>query len=220
VSAGGTAGKKGNGAGGTVSPVSCPPSSDEAGATSSGGEADAPLFHRAAPACCPALRGPAPPANVASGTPYGPDCSSDAVCTEGANGRCFPDEGLVMESGCSYDKCFTDSQCPSLSACHCRDSAADSTPNVCLPVGTCTVDADCGLGGYCSPSPSPPAGIVPGCGYPNFAYYCHTKKDTCTNASDCPIPEPSQIGIELFPVCVYDPALQHWGCDQSACLPP
>jgi len=128
-----------------------------------------------------------------------------------------------MDPGCSYDECFTDSHCPSLSPCLCRTSAADNTANVCLRGGNCAVDADCGPGGYCSPSPSPPAGHDPGCGYANYAYYCHTKTDTCINASDCPAavpPDPQDTVEGWFPICAYDQTLKHWGCGQSACFPP
>jgi hypothetical protein len=85
-----------------------------------------------------------------------------------------------MESGCSYDECFTDSHCPSLSPCLCRSSA-------------------------------------------RYAYYCHTKNDTCINASDCPAakpPDPQDVTEEWFPICAYDTTQQRWGCDQSVCLPP
>jgi hypothetical protein len=85
--------------------------------------------------------------------------------------------------------------------------------------GDCRIDADCGPGGYCSPSqvgvlcscPSPalcPPGThcEPGpctcddaCGH---AYYCHTSSDACIDDSDC-----SQGAT-----CNYDTVEKHWTC--------
>ena len=50
--------------------------------------------------------------------------------------------------------------------------------NVCYPAG-CRVDADCGPGGYCSPSPT-----LGCCGGPS-GFHCHTPQDSCLNDSDC-----------------------------------
>lgn len=78
------------------------------------------------------------------------NCTMDSDCTTGVNGRCgqwIPPPVL----GCSYDECFLDSDCGG-APCECRPSSSSSAPNVCVKGGNCTVDSDCGPGGYCSPS--------------------------------------------------------------------
>jgi hypothetical protein len=114
-----------------IAPVYCEPTAVEAG-TALEGDANVPLQHRPTPACCPSQRGPGP-----SGQPYGPGvasyladdaggCTSDLQCTAGVNGRCFPFEGVVGPGGCSYDECFTDSNCGSKTPCLCRSSSTDA----------------------------------------------------------------------------------------------
>ncbi|HVZ88830.1 MAG TPA: hypothetical protein VHG72_17805 [Polyangia bacterium] len=137
-------------------------------------------------------------------------CAADSDCTAGSNGRCFLNGGPVADCGtsCSYDGCAQDTDCPNDEPCVCRASAADSAANICLTGGNCRVDSDCGAGGYCSPSqvndfcfcPSPalcpdgstlcsagdqqvPCACGDACGH---AYFCHTKRDSCTDDSDCP----------------------------------
>src|ERR1700733_1886364 len=135
----------GNGLASDTDALSCEPAFVEAG-TGLAGNAEVPIYHRATPACCPSERGPAPLTQpYGSGTADG--CSSDSECTGGADGRCFPFEGLVGAPGCSYDQCFTDSDCPSGTPCLCRSSPADNSPNVCVPGGNCVLDSDCGPGG-------------------------------------------------------------------------
>src|SRR5262249_11512096 len=137
------------------------------------------------------------PSNIAS------TCASDSQCQNGPSGRCFPFEGLVGPGGCSYDECYTDSDCSSKSPCICRGSPSDNSANYCAPPGNCNVDSDCGQGGYCSPSFS-------GC-YQAATYYCHTAHDTCTNDADCPRVDagPSWAARDT---CAYDSAAQHWAC--------
>jgi hypothetical protein len=180
----------------------------EAG-TAPAGDAEVPLNHRPTHACCPSQRSPGP-----SGQPYSGSvnaCSSDSQCTAGVNGRCFPWEGLVSAGGCSYDECFTDSTCGSGTPCVCRASLTDDSANVCDPGGNCVVDADCGPGGYCSPS-TRSCYVNPG------PYYCHTPMDTCINDSDCPSVEASSCPV--FTSCAYDSDAGHWGCSNSVCCPP
>ncbi len=116
-----------------------------------------PQRHRPAGSVCPKERAPKTP-TVASACPDGGvsptlicQCSSDSDCTKGPNGRCgqwIPPPILA----CSYDECFDDSDCRSGSLCQCRPSSSSSAPNRCVKAGNCTVDSDCGPGGYCSPS--------------------------------------------------------------------
>jgi hypothetical protein len=187
--------------------ASCEPAFLEAG-TGVAGDAGVPLLHRAMPSCCPTQRGPAPLTQ-----PYGPGvastCASDSQCTSGADGRCFPFEGLVGPGGCSYDACFADSDCAG-APCVCRSSASDVAANVCAPGGNCTLDSDCGSGGFCSPSQL--------C-YGARAYYCHTASDACINDADCPAVDAGN-GCPVPQNCVYDPQAQHWSCSQQACCPP
>jgi hypothetical protein len=192
--------------------LSCEPAFLEAG-TGRAGDAEIPIYHRAAPSCCPTERGPAPGTQPYDGGIGGTanGCSTDSQCTAGADGRCFPWEGLVGPGGCSYDQCFTDSDC-SGAPCECRTSASDNTANVCAPGGNCALDSDCGSGGYCSPSQAcffyaPPT------------YYCHTASDTCINDDDCPLVDAGG-GCGVPRNCVYDPQAQHWACSQQACCPP
>lgn len=116
-------------------------------------------------------------------------CSSDQDCTSTPNnGRCgyiwYRDAG----PSCTYDECFSDSDCK-LGVCNCRqDPTHDDDsfgsgphPNYCMAAGNCRVDSDCGDGGagYCSPSPNG------GCRGFWLGYFCHTASDQCVDDSDC-----------------------------------
>jgi len=202
------------GSSGAIGPVPCNAVFADA-ATTSAGEAGVPLNHRAAGACCPSQRGPGP-----SGQPYPPgsSCLSDSQCVGGVNGRCSPDEGLVGLGGCSYDECFTNSDCPSGTPCVCRSSASDNGANTCAPAGgNCVVDSDCGPDSYCSPSP-------PSSCYERTLYYCHTAADTCINDADCAFADgggfPSASSPSVSATCTYDIQAQKWGCGQESCFPP
>jgi hypothetical protein len=78
----------------------------------------------------------------------------------------------------------------------------------------CHVDADCGSGGYCSPSPDPCT--LRGSPGPDFAgiigYYCHKParqctKDECTNAADC----------DGGAICQWSPSAATWDCRFGMC---
>jgi hypothetical protein len=175
-------------------------------------DAGVPVDHRTTAASCPTERGPGPPTQpYPQGQANG--CVSDSDCTAGTNGRCFPSEGLVGPGGCSYDECFTDSDCGPATPCVCRASATDDTANVCDHGGSCAVDSDCGPGGYCSPS-------VSGCGNSPAPYFCHTPYDTCIDDADCPTFDADASSCPTFSSCAYDPQAKFWACIQLTCCLP
>ncbi|HEX3851869.1 MAG TPA: hypothetical protein VHW01_12940 [Polyangiaceae bacterium] len=168
-----------------------------------GGDAGAPfpLNHRPSGLPCTAARAPVTP--TPSGfmcTPPGGaecQCTQDSDCTAGQNGRCQPRSPGPAGLQCSYDYCHNDDGCPQSSVCECRPDAGSQIANYCTKPGTCRVDSDCGVGGFCSPSQ---AGQW--CG---TLYFCHTPGDTCLNDSDCP-----SAGIS--PGCNFDLTSRHWAC--------
>ena len=44
---------------------------------------------------------------------FGEDCTADAQCTDGDNGRCMAPLGGAAVNQCSYDQCFSDADCDS-----------------------------------------------------------------------------------------------------------
>jgi hypothetical protein len=197
--------------GGTCISGVCRPPAQETGHLDGG----VPLYHRATAATCPSQRGPNtatfPPCSTA---PSPSCCSSDADCKDaGTNGRCF---GYFLGPPmCSFDECFTDSECPSGTPCICRSSSTDDSPNTCVAGGNCLLDSDCGPGGYCSPSPSPMECAGPG------PYYCHTSADTCTNDAECPAIDAGPGMLTGPSLCMYDLQAGHWACGLGTlCFPP
>jgi len=201
-----------------------------------------PLRHRPGGGVCPRERAPATPTPPSACPPDGGvtpmlicDCTRDADCTAGPNGRCgqwIPPPVLA----CTYDACFVDADCDAGVPCDCRASSASSAPNTCRGGGNCAIDADCGPGGYCSPSvldvfcacftpelcpdggggcyetlPSGETIPVPcecgdKCGH---GYFCHTAGDTCIDDRDC-----GGAGT-----CNYDVLHRRWDCSHAACPP-
>jgi hypothetical protein len=89
--------------------------------------------------------------------------------------------------------------------CECGGSAAEGRyANVCL-AGNCTVDSDCGSGGYCSPSYGTSCGAYGGVA----GYFCHTAEDQCTNDNQC-----VEGGTGY---CGYQPTTNQWTCIYSFC---
>jgi hypothetical protein len=141
-------------------------------------------------------------------TPVGPgncglsgsDCANDASCADGGlNARCIEAPGPAICS-CTIDACVTDSDCPQGQTCACHGSPYTySFGNQCVP-SNCRVDADCGPGGFCSPSVASQCG--PGAGDFCLGYYCHTPKDTCTNDADCGAAK----------ACIYSYSASAWQC--------
>ena len=108
---------------------------------------------------------------------------------------------------CDYDQCTTDASCPGTGTqvCSCQGQTAPSQLGYgsnCIQAN-CHTDADCGPGGYCSPT----YGL--GCGpfFGTEGWYCHTCADTCVNDSDCP----------TNAWCEYDPVVGHWSCNTGVC---
>jgi hypothetical protein len=66
------------------------------------------------------------------------------------------------------------------------------------------MDADCGDGGYCSPSWSPPCGS-------SVQFECHTPNDECVDDTDCGPPGTSAA-------CTYSQSLAHWVCASVECI--
>jgi hypothetical protein len=180
-----------------------------------------PALHRAAATPCTADRGPGVSAGSCIGNSNA-QCHSDADCTAGANGRCSQMPKGVCNQQCTYDKCTSDSDCTGGAPCACRrpDSGlpTDPPPNICVSESNCRTDADCGEGGYCSPTtiddvcgcigPCPDdAGQECWSGDCGHGYFCHTAKDTCVDDADC------QDGM----ICNFDLPSQSWKCGREAC---
>ena len=161
-----------------------------------------PEQHRPSAAACSEDRAPA-------GRPEGEgadwsSCTTDAECTEGTNGRCTGNSHDGWQ--CTYDQCFADDECGG-SVCAC-DGGWRSGANVCLG-GDCQTDADCGEGGFCSPSYGDCGeygGVV--------AYYCHTCEDECYDDSDCG-EDPNGWGGPGY--CMFNPTEGHWMCGYQQC---
>jgi hypothetical protein len=182
------------------------PSMREGSSPLDGTSGGAPVDHRAAGVACPQQRGPGMlPASCDYDSGPAPGCLHDSDCTQGNNGRCsHPDlTPAICVTACSYDECFSDTDCPAKTPCACRQSATDSTANTCVGGSQCRIDSDCGPGGYCSPS----AGF--GAFQCGIAYFCHTAADTCLNDTDCGAAK-----------CQYDRVAGHWHCGGATCAPP
>ena len=186
-----------------------------------------PMNHRAASSTCPAQRGPGSvsvDSSCYSNSIANISCVRDSDCTAGTNGRCDSGGPIACQAGCSYDTCFSDADCPSNQPCECRQTDSDSAVNTCETGGNCRIDADCGQGGYCSPSqvnnfcfcPSPalcgpddgycspgPCSCGDSCGH---GYFCHTPTDTCVDDSDCG-----------GGTCNFDTVANRWSC--AVCWP-
>ena len=180
--------------------------SDAGDPASDAAEPMAPQYHRASGECCPADRAPGDTFMMYNeGT-----CMTDSDCEAGVNGRCLSYQTFY----CSYDACFSDSDCAPRTPCLCRASPTSESANGCARGSDCATDSDCGPGGYCSPSPSPHYECGPGSG---ATYYCHTAQDECTNDSDCGWVDTGYSGSNL---CLYDTQSQRWACGTLNCTLP
>ena len=200
---------------------------DVGGPSDSGSEAPSPISwdgrvpmdHRASSSTCPQQRAagtvlnvgfPCPDGGLPSPTAFA--CAQDSDCTMGNNGRClsapiyvYPEDSgigpglLYCETLCSYDQCFSDSDCAARVPCACRYQPVYGEANLCLTEGNCAVDSDCGPGGFCSPS------VVMGGSPEGYGYFCHTPNDLCIDNMDCG-PDGSTSS------CQFDVAGGHWAC--------
>jgi hypothetical protein len=172
-------------------------------AGSGGGDAGAPfdagfrgpLSHRPVGEMCSHSR----PAGIRDMNAFG--CTSDAECDAGINGRCSVTSGGALMNRCTYDECFADSDCPAGVPCECRSIA---NANVCLTSSGCTLDAQCGDGGYCSLSKMSSFSC-------SETWQCHTPQDRCLNDFDC-----SDAGTGL---CAYDAINVRWDCALFCAIP-
>jgi hypothetical protein len=175
-------------------------------------DAHVPQYHRAAALCCPVDRAPGSTCEPdAAMDPSG--CIRDSDCTQGTNGRCLvlpylqPGTGLYEPDGafvvpgifgcmgeCTYDQCFSDQDCPGHVPCDCRTPLFFGNMNLCVTGSQCSVDSDCGPGGFCT--------------FSGNAYFCHQPSDVCFNDSDCP---QGTWGA----TCKFDTGTSHWICNQG-----
>jgi hypothetical protein len=130
-------------------------------------------------------------------------CLQDSDCTAGTNGRCG-NPGGPAGCDCSYDTCMQDTDCPTDQTCACHGSAYNDFGNTCV-AGNCRVDADCGAGGYCSPT-APAGGWCGDVG----GYYCHTPNDLCLDDSDCADTDAGAFAGPGF--CEYATTNMRWEC--------
>jgi hypothetical protein len=179
-------------------------SNKDSSTTGADGGGRVPKNHRAAVTTCPSARGSEESQIPDAGGQLG-SCSKDSDCTQGTNGRCTWSNGGAHVLSCTYDQCSSDSDC-SGTVCVCRPDGTSSDINFCgSSKSNCRVDADCGAGGYCSPSESSDTF----CFSEDSAYFCHTSSDECIDDADC--------GADGS--CNYDPSVKHWKCG-SLCSPP
>ena len=95
------------------------------------------------------------------------------------------------------DNCTSDSDCPSQTDCLCDynvgGAGGSGSMNLCLP-SNCRSDADCGPGGFCSPS------VYQRCARIN-GYFCHGPGDECGIDADCASGR-----------CAFASEVGHWIC--------
>ena len=168
------------------------------GANNRSCEIEAPEHHRPGGESCDMERAAGEASSMLDG-----DCSTDADCTEGMNGRCLV-ASRISRTYCSYDQCITDGDCGDAV---CRCGAAGSTEANGCYAGNCVTDADCGATGYCSPS-------LGSCGdyEGTVGYFCRTCADECVSDADCGGGEPGG------PFCAFEPGVGHWKCFNTHCV--
>ena len=169
---------------------------------------DVRIFHRAAADVCPDTRDPV--WEVPSECVDYPDtaCSSHEDCTEGSNGRCTMGIWGTRDCECSYDECFSDTDCGAGFLCGCGEQAPfENLPNNrCVSAG-CRTDADCDAG-YCMAVPyycDAPASVDD---LWIESFVCATDFDECRNHEACTCDD------ELA-VCRPESAGEPWTCGRG-----
>jgi hypothetical protein len=176
-------------------------SPESGGDTSDQGAGRVPLNHRPSDAQC-ATSAPAGNCSVPVNSFGDAGCLNDNDCTAGTNGRCLNGHGGPAICSCTADTCIQDSACAGGQTCACHGSPYTFGQGNTCTQGNCRVDADCGQGGYCSPSVSATScGVLVG-------YYCHTGADLCTDDGDC--------GSQSGQVCVRSSAPSRWECQTQS----
>lgn len=143
---------------------------------------DVGLDHRPAADACPDER---PAEEPACGSPDD-QCTVNADCTGGANGRCVLSV-MMGDCSCAYDECVTDDDCSRGRVCACAGVGTWSGTNVCVHA-ECHVDADCATGlcfadrSHCGVTDDPEELFVIG-------YACATRDDTCRSDEVCTDPD-------------------------------
>jgi hypothetical protein len=127
--------------------------------------------------------------------PPGPACKTKADCTARPNGRCG-------HGHCTYDACYEDKDCKT-GVCMCQEENSEGWR--CKP-GDCSVDADCGAQGFCSPTVDSSCGAFFGV----VGFYCHRPDDECTDDADC-------NKEEKHGYCAYFADKKHWACGYGIC---
>ena len=119
---------------------------------------------------CAPCRPDDPPPFVGGGS-----CDEHSDCTEGVNGRCV---AVTFGLACTYDECFTDTDCEANELCQCGGDTG--LGNRCVR-SNCRSNADCG-DGVCAASYA-----VLGCGFGPTGWYCQDSADDCASDEDCTI---------------------------------
>lgn len=139
---------------------------------------------------CPEYDSPDPP----------DECRTHSDCHQGKNGRCVGND--VDGFLCTYDECFTDSDCRIDQVCVC-EGGIFSDNNRCVSVSSersgCRTNADCAASGVCSPSRHYQCGADV-----SVFYACRTCEDECVLDEDCPALAAGK------PICRFDGT--KWSC--------
>lgn len=105
----------------------------------------------------------------------------------------------MQTAKCAFDEtppvCTKDEECPAINA----GEFPFWTLCVCgLCTSDCREDADCGPGGYCSPTGTPGDENDQG-------YACHTCNNQCTDDTDC-------VDAGDGTRCIFNPCIGYWNC--------
>jgi hypothetical protein len=125
-----------------------------------------------------------------------PRGGSGCVIREPTNHR--PADCVPPDTGAG-GACLVDANCADGpqgkpgTVCNCATSSCTVQP------GSCRVDADCGAGGFCSPT------WTSGEDVEVVAYECHTCEDQCIDDTDC-------TGMYPGGYCIYNQCVGYWTC--------